>query len=59
VLTEHRVKLALFAILLLAASSDLDADCVGFPLKHYKKHADPVFSGAFKDSSNLIGDVRS
>ena len=41
-LTEHRVKLALFAILLLAASSDLGADCVGFPLKHYKKHADLV-----------------
>ena len=51
--TEHRVKLALFAILLLAASSDLGAECVGFPLKHYKKHADLVFSGAIQGLQQL------
>jgi len=53
VFTEHRVKFALFAILLLAASSDLGADCVGFPLKHYKKHADLVFSGAIQGLQQL------
>ncbi len=51
--TEHRVNLALFAILLLAASSDLGAECVGFPLKHYKKHADLVFSGAIQGFQQL------
>jgi len=41
----HVVKLALGAILLVVPPSQLRAECVGFPLKHYLKSADLVFSG--------------
>lgn len=51
--TEHRRKLVLCAILLVAAASPAGAECVGFSLKHYKRHADLVFSGTIREIQQL------
>lgn len=44
----HVVKLVFSAILLVVPASQLRAECVGFPLKHYLKSADLVFSGTIQ-----------
>ena len=50
VIMERRLKVAGCGILLLIASaSRVGAECVGFPLKHYVKYADVVFSGTIEE----------
>ena len=40
-------------LLLIAPASRVDAECVGFPLKHYVKYADLVFSGTIDELEPL------
>jgi len=52
--TKHGFDVAVLALVSLTISaSTAAAECVGFPLEHYKEHADLVFSGAIRELRDL------
>ena len=53
-IVERHLRVAACGILMLIAlASRVDAECVGFPLKHYTKYADLVFSGTIDELEQL------
>ena len=54
VIMERHLRVAGCGILLLIApAAGVDAECVGFPLTHYVKYADLVFSGTIDELEQL------